>query len=96
MKVKSICITMERIFKEKFPEIPITEVYYSRRRKHIHFAFEDRLFNYERKKEFLEEVEKFYNQHLKKDFELLSLMRIIHTIKWKFDYIVFRKRKNRN
>ena len=96
MKVKNICITMERIFKEKFPEIPITEVYYSRRRKHIHFAFEDRLFNYERKKEFLEEVEKFYNQHLKKDFELLSPMRIIHTIKWKFDYIVFRKRKNRN
>ena len=87
---------MERIFKEKFPEIPITEVYYSRRRKHIHFAFEDRLFNYERKKEFLEEVEKFYSGHLKKEFELLSPMRIIHTIKWKFDYIVFRKRKNSN
>ena len=87
---------MERIFKEKFPEIPITEVYYSRWRKHIHFAFEDRLFNYERKKEFLEEVEKFYSGHLKKEFELLSPMRIIHTIKWKFDYIVFRKRKNSN
>ena len=87
---------MERIFKEKFPEIPITEVYYSKRRKHIHFALEDRLPNYERKKEFLEEVEKFYNEYLKKDFELLSPMRIIHTIKWKFDYIAFRKRKNRN
>ena len=87
---------MERIFKEKFPEIPITEVYYSKRRKHIHFAFEDRLSNYERKKEFLEEVEKFFSEHLKKDFEFLNPMRIIHTIKWKFDYIVFRKRKNRN
>ena len=87
---------MERIFKEKFPEIPITEVYYSKRRKHIHFAFEDRLSNYERKKEFLEEVEKFFSKHLKKDFEFLNPMRIIHTIKWKFDYIVFRKRKNRN
>ena len=96
MKVKNICITMERIFKEKFPEIPITEVYYSRRRKHIHFAFEDRLSNCERKKEFLEEVEKFYSGHLKKDFQFLNPMRIIHTIKWKFDYIAFRKRKNRN
>ena len=95
MKVKNMCITMERILKEKFPEIPI-DVYYSKRRKHIHFAFEDRLSNYGRKKEFLEEVEKFYSQHLKKDFEFLSPMRIIHTIKWKFDYIVFRKRKNRN
>ena len=96
MKVKNTCITLERIFKEKFPEIAIAEVYYSRRRKHIHFAFDDGFFNYKRKKEFLEEVEKFYDQHLKKDFELLSPMRIIHTIKWKFDYIVFRKRKNRN
>ena len=87
---------MEKIFKEKFPEIPITEVYYSKRRKDIHFAFEDRLSNYERKKEFLEEVEKFFSEHLKKDFEFLSPMRIIHTIKWKFDYIVFRKRKDRN
>ena len=96
MKVKNICITMERIFKEKFPEIPITEVYYSRRRKHIHFAFEDRLSNYERKKEFLEEVQQFYKEHLIKDFELLSPMKIIHTIKWKFDYVAFRKRKNRD
>ena len=87
---------MEKNLKEKFPEIPITEVYYSRRRKHIHFAFEDRLSNYERKKEFLEEVEKFYSEHLKNDFEFLNPMRIIHTIKWKFDYIAFRKRKNRN
>ena len=96
MKVKNICIRMERIFKEKFPEITITEVYYSKRRKHIHFAFEDRFSNYERKKEFLEEVKKHYNENLKKDFEFLNPMKIIHTIKWKFDYIAFRKRKSRN
>ena len=96
MKVKNMCISMEKNLKEKFPEIPITEVYYSRRRKHIHFAFEDRLSNYERKKEFLQEVEKFFSEHLKNDFEFLNPMRIIHTIKWKFDYIAFRKRKNPN
>ena len=87
---------MERTFKEKFPEIALAEIYYSRRRNHIHFAFEDRLSNYKRRKEFLEEVGKFYSEHLKKDFECLTPMKIIHTIKWKFDYIAFRKRKNRN
>lgn len=96
MKIKNICITMARIFKEKFPEIAIAEIYYSKRRKHIHFAFEDRLSNYERKKEFLEEIETFYNKNLSKDFECLTPMKIINTIKWKFDYIAFRKRKNRN
>ena len=83
---------MEKILKEKFPEILLNEVYYSRRRKHIHFAFDDRLNNFERKKEFLKEVEKLYNEFLKSDFEFLNPMRIIHTIKWKFDYIAFRKR----
>ena len=93
MKIKAICNKMEIILKEKFPDINLKEVYYSRRRKHIHFAFDDRLFNFERRKEFLEEVEKLFESYLKKDFELLNPMKIIHTIKWKFDYIVFRKRK---
>ena len=92
MKIKYICMKMEKILKEKFPEIPLNEVYYSRRRKHVHFAFDDRLNNLERKKEFLKEVERLYNEFLKSDFEFLNPMRIIHTIKWKFDYIAFRKR----
>ena len=83
---------MEKNLKEKFPEIPLNEIYYSRRRKQIHFAFDDRLSNLERKKEFLKEVEKLYDEFLKNDFEFLNPMRIIHTIKWKFDYIAFRKR----
>ena len=94
MKIKYICMKIEQILKEKFPEIPLTEVYYSRRRKHIHFAFDDRLNNFERKKDFLKENERIYNEYLKNDFELLTPMKIIHTIKWKFDYIVFRKRKD--
>ena len=93
MKIKAVCNKMEIILKEKFPDIKLREVYYSRRRKHIHFAFDDRLFNFERRKEFLEEVERLFESYLKKDFELLNPMKIIHTIKWKFDYIVFRKRK---
>ena len=92
MKIKYICMKMEKILKEKFPDIPLNEVYYSRRRKHVHFAFDDRLNNLERKKEFLKEVERLYNEFLKSDFEFLNPMRIIHTIKWKFDYIAFRKR----
>ena len=96
MKVKSICIKIEKILNEKFPDIALKEVYYSRRRKHIHFAFDDRIYNFERRKEFLNETEKLYNEFFKNDFEFINPMRIIHTIKWKFDYIVFRKRKSCN
>ena len=91
MKIKNICNKMECVLKDKFQDMPV-EIYYSRRRKHIHFAFNEQFNKFERKKEFLKEIEKLYNELLKKDFEFLNPMRIIQTIKWKFDYIVFRKR----
>ena len=92
MKVKYLCSKLEYKLKEKFPDIPLSEIYFTRRRKHIHFAFEKTIFDLKRKKEFLEEVGKFYEEYLKKDFELLKPMKVIHTIRWKFDYIAFRKR----
>ena len=93
MKVKYLCSKLEYILKDKFPEIPIVEVYFSRRRRYINFAFEIPTSKFERKNEFLREVEKFYNQNLKTDFIMLKPARLINTIKWKFDYVFFRKRK---
>ena len=92
MKVKFLCSKLEYKLKEKFPDAMLEEVYFSRRRKYIHMAFEKTIFDFERKKEFFKEVENFYNEYLKKDFELIKPMKIINTIKWKFDYLVFRKR----
>ena len=92
MKVKFLCSKLEYKLKEKFPDVMLEEVYFSRRRKYIHMAFEKTIYDFERKKEFFKEVENFYNEYLKKDFELIKPMEIINTIKWKFDYLVFRKR----
>ena len=92
MKVKFLCSKLEYKLKEKFPDVMLEEVYFSRRRKYIHMAFEKTIYDFERKKEFFKEVENFYNEYLKKDFELMKLMKIINTIKWKFVYLVFRKR----
>ena len=92
MKVKFLCSKLEYKLKEEFPDVMLEEVYFSRRRKYIHMAFEKTIFDFERKKEFFKEVENFYNEYLKKDFELIKPMKIINTIKWKFDYLVFRKR----
>ena len=92
MKVKFLCSKLEYKLKEKFPDVMLEEVYFSRRRKYIHMAFEKTIYDSERKKEFFKEVENFYNEYLKKDFELIKPMKIINTIKWKFDYLIFRKR----
>ena len=93
MKIKYLCSKLEFNLKQKFPEIPLEEIYYSRRRKYIHFAFEKVIHNFERKNEFLKEVENFYENNLRKDFILIKPMKLINTIKWKRDYVVFRKRK---
>ena len=92
MKVKFLCSKLEYKLKEKFPDVMLEEVYFSRRRKYIHMAFEKTIYDFERKKEFFKEVENFYNKYFEKDFELIKPMKIINTIKWKFDYLVFRKR----
>ena len=93
MKIKFLCAKLEFKLKEKFPEVMLEEIYFSRRRKYIHMAFEKTIFDFKRKREFFEEVESFYNEYLKKDFEMLKPMKIINTIKWKFDYLAFRKRR---
>ena len=93
MKIKFLCSKLEFKLKEKFPEVMLEEIYFSRRRKYIHMAFEKKIFDFKRKREFFEEVENFYNEYLAKDFEMLKPIKIINTIKWKFDYLVFRKRR---
>ena len=93
MKIKFSCSKLENHLKKKFPEIPLEGIYYSRRRKYIHFAFEKIIYEFERKNEFLKEVENFYENNLRKDFILIKPMKLINTIKWKCDYVVFRKRK---
>ena len=45
MKVKYLCSKLENSLKEEFPDVPLTEIYFSRRRKHIHFAFEKTIFD---------------------------------------------------
>ena len=93
MKIKFLCSKLEFKLKEKFPEVMLEEIYFSRRRKYIHMAFEKTIFDFKRKREFFEEVENFYDEYLKKDFEMLKPIKIINTIKWKFDYLAFRKRR---
>ena len=59
MKIKFLCSKLETLLKKKFPEIPLEEIYYSRRRKYIHFAFEKVIYDFERKNEFLKKLKFF-------------------------------------
>ena len=49
------------------------------------------LFSDENYKQVLQEVESFLNEHLKNKFICLFPPKLIHSTKWKHDYIIYRK-----
>ena len=93
MQIKFYINGLESTLKRKYPEIPI-EIYYSRRRKLVHLALDKSIEQYQAYNDLLEEIERFYERYFRKDFEFCKPIRIIYTIKWKFDYVIFRKRKS--
>ena len=93
MQIKFHLNRLETILKKDFHEIKV-EIYYSRRRKLVHFAFDKPIYDYSRHEDFLKEIDRFYNRYFKRDFQLIKPIRVIHTIKWKYDYVAFRKRNS--
>ena len=93
MQIKFYINCLESTLKPKYPEIPI-EIYYSRRRKLVHLALDKSIEQYQTYNDLLKEIERFYERYFRKDFEFCKPIRIIHTIKWKFDYVTFRKRNS--
>ena len=92
MLVKYNLNRLEVILKNKFPEIN-PELYYSRRKKLIHIALDTCIYEYRHYKHMLDEISEFYERHFRRDFIFYRPIRLVPTIKWKFDYVIFRKRQ---
>ena len=93
MQVKYLINRLETILKEKYPEMT-SEIDYSRRKKLVHLALEKLIDQYPNYLMFLKDIESFFNKNFKNEFEFCRSIKIVHTIKWKFDYIIFRKRNS--
>ena len=92
MLVKYNLNRLEVILKNKFPEIN-PELYYSRRKRLIHMALDKCIYEYLRYRELLDEVNEFFQRNFRQDFIFYRAIRLVPTIKWKFDYVIFRKRQ---
>ena len=91
MQVKYYINRLESILKQKYPKMN-AEIYYSRRKKLVHLVLDKSIEQFRNYNDFLNEIEAFFEIYFKKEFEFCKPIRIIHTIKWKFDYVIFRKR----
>ena len=93
MQVKHLINRLETILKEKYLEMT-PEIYYSCRKKLVHLALEKSIDQYPNYLMFLKDIESFFNKNFKNEFEFCRSIKIVHTIKWKFHYIKFRKRNS--
>ena len=93
MQVKYLINCLETTLKEKYPEMT-PEIYYLHWKKLVHLALGKLIDQYPNYLMFLKDIESFFNRKFKNEFEFCRLIKIVNTIKWKFDYIIFRKRNS--
>ena len=68
--------------------------YASRRKRYIHMGLEKALLSYPEHNRILTDIEEIWLCYKNNDFELVKLPRLVRTVRWKSDYIVFRKTYN--
>ena len=59
----------------------------------VHMGLEKAIFSYSSYKATIEEYKKLFEEHLPNKF-VVNNPQLIHTAKWKFDYIISRKKRN--
>ena len=91
MSVKKQVIQLEKHININFPEYN-AKFYSNRRNFYIHMALDNSVFGYSNFKQLLEKIDLFVNEHLREKFSSNNFPKLIHSTKWKFDYIVCRKK----
>ena len=92
MSIKKSIMKLEKDFKTKFPKV-IVAFYSSRRNVCVHVGLDKAVFAYPNFKQIIEQLEKFFDENLGGKFQT-NYPQLIHSAKWKFDYIVARKKRN--
>ena len=93
MSIKKLVIQLEKWIHVKFPEYN-PKFYSNRRNNYIHIGLDSSLFGYANFKKLLDEVDCFLNENLRDKFISVSPPKLIHSTKWKHDYIVKLKKRN--
>ena len=83
-------LQLEKHFKQKFPELD-AGFYISKRNMCVHMGLNKAIFSYSNYKAIIDEYKNFLEEHLSDNF-IVNNRQLIHTAKWKFDYIISRKK----
>ena len=90
MSIKKLVIPLEKHIYVKCPEYN-ARFYSNRRNNYIHMGLDSSLFGYTNFKKLLDELDCFLNEHLPHQFISVFPPKLIHSTKWKHDYIINKK-----
>ena len=84
---------LERILNEKYPKLNVS-LYISKRTKIVHLGLDKALHDFEDYLHVIKDIKNFFLRNIEKyDYDFLK-PQLVNSIKWKFDYIIFRKKRN--
>ena len=89
MNRKLFLVKLEKYLSEKHPQVNF-KFYISRRRRYVLMALEKSFVSYDHK-DIITDIEKFWLKHRMQEFEFLNPPLLVKTVRWKFDYLLFRK-----
>ena len=92
MSIKKVILNLEKDIDNKFPEYK-AKFYVNRRNSCIHMGLDQAIFAFLNFKQVITEIDVLLNEHLPKKF-ISDYPKLIHSTKWKFDYIVAPKKIN--
>ena len=90
MSIKKLVIQLDKYINAEFAEYQ-AKFYSNRRNSYIHMGLDKSLFGYADFKKLLDEIDCFLNEHLPHKFISIFLPKLIHSTKWKHNYITYKK-----
>ena len=88
--MKRFLHTLKRFLNEKYPNINF-ELYLSRRTKNVHMGLNCSILVLHEHNQITSDIRKIWLLKRKDTTFKLVMSQLIHTTKWKFDYIIFWK-----
>ena len=86
MSIKKVMKQLEKQMELNFG-IYQAKFYNNRKNCYIHLGLDNSLFSFENYKEFLEEINRFLDQKLVREFKVVYPPKLVISTKWKQDYI---------
>lgn len=90
MSYKKLIAKMEKEFKLKFPELNVA-FHITKKNVCVHLGLDQSIFSYENYTQIIAQINTFFSENFG-TILAVSYSKLIHTTKWKWYYIISRKR----